>query len=166
MSFSVQVPDENIEWSGTNLNTVFAQRKNLVNPKFLMMIADILKLSRNAQRLLDDPTVLPLTLGQLLEREGFSTGFTDWYLIPMGDAIWSTPPGEMLDYPAATFLRFCNNHGLLTRDGQAAVAVAAGRRAVLRRGGRQGVLGRGLPERACRADRAERQRRHRPHREP
>jgi uncharacterized protein len=118
MSFSVQVPAENIEWSGTNLNTVFAQRKNIVNPKFLLMIADILKLSRNAQRLLDDPTVLPLTLGQLLEREGFSTGFTDWYLIPMGDAIWSTPPGEMLDYPAATFLRFCNNHGLLTVTGK------------------------------------------------
>ncbi len=118
MSFSVQVPNEDIEWSGHNLNSVFAQRKNLVNPRFLRMVSDILKLSRNAQRLLDDPTVLPLTLGQLLEREGFSDSFTDWYLIPMGDAIWSTPPGDMLEYPAATYLRFCNNHGLLTVTGK------------------------------------------------
>jgi predicted NAD/FAD-binding protein len=118
MAFSVQVPNENIEWAGHNLNSVFAQRKNLLNPKFLRMIADILKLSRDADRLLDDPSVDELTLGQLLEREGFSAGFTDWYLIPMGDAIWSTPPGDMLDYPAGTYLRFCNNHGLLTVSGK------------------------------------------------
>lgn len=118
MSFSVQVRDAGIEWSGTNLDTVFAQRKNLANPKFLRMLTDVLRLSRNADRLLADPTIADLTLVELLKREGYSDAFTDWYLIPMGDAIWSTPPGDMLDYPAQTFLRFCDNHGLLHITGK------------------------------------------------
>jgi len=113
MSFSVKVPAHGIEWAGTSLDSVFAQRKNITNPKFLRMLADVVRFSREADRLLADPSLDDLTLGQLLEREGYGAGFTDWYLIPMGDAIWSTPPGEMLDYPAGTFLRFCNNHGLL-----------------------------------------------------
>ena len=113
MSFSVQVRDADIEWSGTSLDTVFAQRKNITNPTFLRMLADVLRLSRDADRLLADPSTAELTLGQLMEREGYSKAFTDWYLIPMGDAIWSTPPGDMLDYPASTFLHFCDNHGLL-----------------------------------------------------
>ncbi|HSK48723.1 MAG TPA: FAD-dependent oxidoreductase [Coriobacteriia bacterium] len=118
MSFSVRVDSENIEWSGTSLNSVFAQRKNVTNPRFLRMLADVVRFSRDADRLLADPTIDELTLGQLLEREGYSTVFTDWYLIPMGDAIWSTPPGKMLDYPAATFLHFCDNHGLLHITGK------------------------------------------------
>jgi predicted NAD/FAD-binding protein len=113
MSFSVQVRDAGIEWSGSSFDTVFAQRKNLTNPKFLRMLTDVLRLSHDADRLMADPSVAELTLGQLMKREGYSDAFTDWYLIPMGDAIWSTPPGDMLDYPALTFLRFCDNHGLL-----------------------------------------------------
>jgi predicted NAD/FAD-binding protein len=113
MSFSVQVRDAGIEWSGTSLDSVFAQRKNLANPTFLRMLTDVLRLSRDADRLMADPTVAELTLGELMSREGYSDAFTDWYLIPMGDAIWSTPPGSMLDYPALTFLHFCDNHGLL-----------------------------------------------------
>ncbi len=118
MSFSVEVADEDIQWSGTNLNTVFAQRKNITNPKFLRMLTDVVRFSRDADRLLADPTVAELTLEQLLKREGYSDSFSDWYLIPMGDAIWSTPPGDMLDYPAHTFLRFCDNHGLLHITGK------------------------------------------------
>ena len=113
MSFSARVEDVDIEWSGTDLNTVFAQRKNLANPKFLRMLRDVLRFSKQADRLLSDPTTARLTLGQLLEREGYGDAFRDWYLIPMGSAIWSTPPGEMLNYPADTFLHFCDNHGLL-----------------------------------------------------
>ena len=113
MSFSVQVRDAGIEWSGTSLDSVFAQRKNLTNPRFLRMLSDVLRLSRDADRLIADPTVNALTVGQLMKREGYSDEFTDWYLIPMGDAIWSMPPGDMLDYPASTFLHFCDNHGLL-----------------------------------------------------
>ncbi len=118
MSFSVNIPGEDIEWSGSNLNSVFAQRKNIVNPRFLKMIAEVVRFSGDADRLLADPAIDQLTLGQLLEREGYGRAFTDWYLVPMGDAIWSTPPGEMLAYPAGTFLRFCDNHGLLHITGK------------------------------------------------
>lgn len=118
MTFSVQVRDAGIEWSGSSLGSVFAQRKNIANPRFLRMLGDVLRLSGDADRLLADPTVAELTLGQLMRREGYSDAFTDWYLIPMGDAIWSTPPGDMLDYPALTFLRFCDNHGLLHVTGK------------------------------------------------
>ena len=113
MSFSVQVRDAGIEWSGTSLDAVFAQRKNLTSPRFLRMLSDVLRLSHDAERLMADPTVAELTVGQLMRREGYSPEFTDWYLIPMGAAIWSTPPGDMLHYPASTFLHFCDNHGLL-----------------------------------------------------
>ncbi len=118
MSFSVRVDAEDIEWSGDSLNSVFAQRKNITNQRFLKMLADIVRFSHDADRLLADPTLETMSLGQMLEREGYSGGFTDWYLIPMGSAIWSTPPGEMLEYPAATFLRFCDNHGLLHITGK------------------------------------------------
>jgi predicted NAD/FAD-binding protein len=118
MSFSVQVGTEHIEWSGTNLNTVFAQRANIVNPKFLSMLAGVLKFSQDADRLLADPSINEITLGELIEREGYSRAFIDWYLLPMGDAIWSTPPGLLLEYPAGTFLRFCDNHGLLHVTGK------------------------------------------------
>jgi predicted NAD/FAD-binding protein len=82
------------------------------------MLSDVLRFSRDSDRLLHDPSVAALTLGELLAREGYGKSFSDWYLIPMGDAIWSTPPGEMLDYPALTFLRFCDNHGLLHVTGK------------------------------------------------
>ncbi len=137
MSFSVRIPAENIEWSGHTLDSVFAQRKNIANPKFLKMLADVVRFSRDADRLLADPTTEELTLGQLLDREGYGGGFTDWYLIPMGDAIWSTPPGEMLDYPAGTFLRFCDNHGLLHITGKPKWrSVAGGARTYVERASR------------------------------
>lgn len=137
MSFSVQVADEGIEWSGTNLNTVFAQRRNLANPRFLSMLNDVLRLSRDADRLLADPSVAELTLGQLLEREHYGKTFCDWYLIPMGCAIWSTPPGQMLDYPALTFLRFCDNHGLLHVSGKPAwLSIPGGARRYIEAAGR------------------------------
>ena len=118
MTFSAQIRDAGVEWAASGLNGLFAQRKNVANPRFLRMIADILRLSRDADRLLADPTVADLTLGELMRREGYGDIFTDWYLIPMGSAIWSTPPGDMLDYPALTFLHFCDNHGLLHITGK------------------------------------------------
>ena len=113
MSFSVQCPDEGIEWSGSGIASIFAQRENIANPVFLRMLVDIVRFSRMAERLLADESVDALTLGELLDREGFGHGFTDWYLVPMGSAIWSTPAGRMRDFPAKSFLRFADNHGLL-----------------------------------------------------
>lgn len=118
MSFSVQCPAEGIEWAGKSLDSIFAQRTNLANPAFLRMLVDIVRFSGMAERLLHDESVDPLTLGELLQREGLGKGFTDWYLIPMGSAIWSTPPGQMLGFPAKSFLRFCDNHGLLHITGK------------------------------------------------
>lgn len=121
MSFSVSVPRgtgadaRRIEWGGSNLDTVFAQRRNLVSPLFLGMLRDLLRFNRQATELAlgQSAAVGDLTLGQFLKRNNYSDTFRDWYLLPMAGAIWSCPLSTMLAYPAATFIRFCHNHGLL-----------------------------------------------------
>ncbi len=113
MSFSVHCDENNLEWSGTNINTVFAQRKNIFNIRFLKMLYDIRRLSRDADRLVNDPATADKNLGQILDREGYGKGFKEWFLVPMAAAIWSTPPDNMFGFPAQVFLRFCDNHGLL-----------------------------------------------------
>lgn len=113
MSFGVSIEQPDIEWAGTNLGTVFAQRSNLLKPKFLMMLRDILRFNRNAQRYLDMTKDTPVTLGELLERERFGRSMRDWYLLPMAAAIWSASVKDILDFPASTFLAFCLNHRLL-----------------------------------------------------
>ncbi len=112
MSFSVSLDQGRVEYSGTNLNGLFAQRSNLLRPGFWTMLRDILRFYRESSQLFDglDDSV---TLGQMLEQQGFGSRFRDDHLVPMGSAIWSTPAQKMLDYPAKTFLRFCQNHGLL-----------------------------------------------------
>lgn len=113
MSFGVSIGQPDIEWAGTNLNTVFAQRSNLLRPRFLSMLRDILRFNRNAQHYLDQMRLAPLTLGELLERERFGDAMRDWYLLPMAAAIWSSSVKDILGFPAATFLTFCLNHRLL-----------------------------------------------------
>ena len=113
MSFSVKLPHLNLEWAGANLSTLFVQKRNLVRPGFWRMIRDILNFNKRSHALLDEMRGSGLTLGQLLEREGYSQEFRDWYLLPMGAAIWSSPMDEMADFPAETFIQFCLNHGLL-----------------------------------------------------
>jgi predicted NAD/FAD-binding protein len=117
MSFSVQHLSDRIEWKG-DLGGLFAQPGNLVRPAFWEMLREVFRFSRNANRLLADPGIDSLTLGELLAREGYGRPFVDWYLVPMGAAIWSTPVGRMLDFPAGTFLRFCDTHGLLHVTGK------------------------------------------------
>lgn len=122
MSFSVRIDRpgrQALEWSGSNLDTVFAQRRNLANPRFLTMLADILRFNREATalaRAVDDPqalTSLRMTLGDYLDLHHYSRAFCDWYLLPMGGAIWSCSTQTMRGFPLATFVRFCDNHGLL-----------------------------------------------------
>ncbi len=119
MTFSVRLSGRGtrtVEWAGTDLNSVFAQRRNLVDPRFLRMLADLLRFNRRATHLArraDDPTVAALTLGEFLDANGYSQAFRDWYLLPMAAAIWSCSPTQMRDFPLATFVRFCANHGLL-----------------------------------------------------
>jgi predicted NAD/FAD-binding protein len=113
MSFSVRVDECGLEWSGTNLASVFAQKRNLVSPRFWAMLADILRFNRETTRLLNEHRVADVTLGEYLDDQRYGRLFRDWYLIPMAGAIWSSPRNEILQFPLPTFLRFCRNHGLL-----------------------------------------------------
>jgi predicted NAD/FAD-binding protein len=114
MSFSVQAPQHGIEWSGSDLNTVFAQRANLLRPRFLGMLAQILRFNRLATGLAvnGDEAALTEPIGDFLDRQGFGEAFRDWYLLPMLGCIWSCPTDQMLRFPVATMIRFCHNHGL------------------------------------------------------
>ncbi len=113
MSFSVSSETTGIEWAGTSLDTLYAQRRNLLRPAFHRMVADIVRFNRTAVRLSSE---LPerATLGELLVRFRPGSLFADHYIVPMGAAVWSTPPGKLLDFPARTFVRFFENHGMLS----------------------------------------------------
>lgn len=113
MSLSVRFTQPNLEWGGTNLATMFAQARNLARPAFWAMVRDILRFHKEAEANLTAARDGQWSLRELLEKRGYGRSFADWYLIPMGAAIWSTPPAGMLDFPAATFLHFCLNHRLL-----------------------------------------------------
>lgn len=113
MSFSVAIPDLALEWAGTDLGSVFAQKRNLLRPSFWRMLNDILRFNRNAQAYLRESQIQGWTLGQLLDIHGYTDSFRDWYLIPMAAAIWSSPAKEILEFPAQTFITFCLNHHLL-----------------------------------------------------
>ena len=113
MSFAVSANNGALEWAGTNLDTVFAQRRRLASPAFLGMLANILHFNRHAMQLLTECERCPMTLGDLLTQQGYGALFRDAYLLPMAAAIWSSSPRDILEFPATTFLRFCLNHALL-----------------------------------------------------
>ena len=113
MSFAASVGDPPLEYAGSDLNTLFAQRRNLLNRPFLSMVWDILRFNRLCKLKLRNEEFGALTIGELLEREHLGACFRDHYLLPMAAAIWSCPPQTMLDFPAASFARFFDNHGLL-----------------------------------------------------
>ncbi len=119
MSFSVQVPGalkgKTLEWSGTDLNSVFAQRGNLVNPRFWRMLADVLRFNALCTRIAKDQREKELQqpLSEFLRTHKFSEPFRDWYFLPMLGCIWSCPTDQMLQFPVATMIRFCHNHGLI-----------------------------------------------------
>ena len=113
MSFGVSLAEPELEWAGTDLASVFAQRSNLVRPAFLAMLRDILRFNRETTRMAHEGSMPALSLGEYLDLEGYSQAFRDWYLLPMAAAIWSCPTRAMLAYPLATFVQFCHNHGLL-----------------------------------------------------
>ncbi len=141
MSFSVSVPlgpganARRLEWGGANLDTVFAQRRNLASPAFLGMLRDILRFNRQATAVAAGrETCGDLSLGQFLDRHRYGKPFRRWYLLPMAGAIWSCPLATMLAYPAATFIRFCHNHGLLqVNDRPQWFTVAGGARQYVQR---------------------------------
>jgi predicted NAD/FAD-binding protein len=119
MSFSVQVPasagQARLEWSGASLNAVFSQRRNLLSPRFLGMLRDVLRFNRLATdiALRNAEGELMQPLQDFLRAHHFSAEFTNWYFLPMLGCIWSCPTAQMLQFPVATMIRFCHNHGLI-----------------------------------------------------
>ena len=111
MSFAVSLSEPAIEWSGSSLATIFAQRANLARPAFWRMLQDIFRFNREV--VANAEGAGRMSLGEYLDRHRYSIEFRHWYLLPMAAAIWSCPTQTMLDYPLATFVRFCRNHGLL-----------------------------------------------------
>ncbi|BAN26986.1 NAD(P)/FAD-dependent oxidoreductase [Caballeronia insecticola] len=113
MTFSVSLDGGRFEWAGTNLNTVFAQRRHLFSPTFIGMLRDILRFNASAQGHLEAASVNRCSVGELLVEGGYGAPFQRHYLLPMAAAIWSSAASDVLRFPAATFLRFCLNHALL-----------------------------------------------------
>ncbi len=116
MSFSVKVRQAggDLEWAGSNLATVFAQPGNLLRPGFWRMLKDILRFNQAATELARTGQIdHGLSLGDYLTQHAYSRNFIDWYLLPMAACIWSCPTAQMLEFPLLSFVRFCDNHGLL-----------------------------------------------------
>lgn len=115
MSFSLSCERSGLEYNGTNVNSLFAQRRNALRPTFLRMIWDILRFNREARELLRGDHA-DLTLGEYLARRGYSNSFRERYVVPMGMAIWSATEQAMLDFPARFFVEFFDRHGFLNVD--------------------------------------------------
>lgn len=113
MSFAVRDDETGLEWCGSSLNHLFAQRKNLFNLRFLRMIASVNRFNKEAVAALADPRTAEESLGDYVRRRGYGDDFFNLYLVPMSSAVWSTPPELMLTFPAASLLRFFHNHGFL-----------------------------------------------------
>ncbi len=113
MSFSVRDHESGLEWCGSSLNHLFAQRRNLLNLRFLRMLAEVNRFNREAVEALHDPRLLELTLRDYVRSRGHGRDFVNLYLVPMSSAVWSTSPDQMMDFPAKALLRFFHNHGFL-----------------------------------------------------
>jgi predicted NAD/FAD-binding protein len=111
MSFAVSLDSGRLEYSGTGFSGLFAQQRNLFNPRFWLMLRDLLRFYRETPSHAGKLGLL--ALGEFLEREGYGRAFRDDHLLPMAAAIWSAPASTLLEYPAEAFIRFCDNHGLL-----------------------------------------------------
>jgi predicted NAD/FAD-binding protein len=122
MSLSVQHLPTGLEYNGNGFNKLFAQRRNLGSPRFLSLIAEIMRFFRIGRRWLEEEAEGALSdadedaeedLATFCKRHRFTPDFIDLYLVPMSSAVWSTEPGRILDFPAATLLHFFHNHGFL-----------------------------------------------------
>lgn len=113
MSFSVRHGPRRLEFCGSSLNHLFAQRRNLLRPGFYRLLMRIERFNREAADALDDAAFQMMTLAEYVAHRGYGQDFLHHYIIPMSSAVWSTPPAKMLEFPATTLLRFFHNHGFL-----------------------------------------------------
>jgi uncharacterized protein len=133
MSFSVSLDHGRLEWSGDNLATVFAQKRNLVRPSFLLMLREILRFNRICLEDRSAGRLETMSIGDYLNWRGFSPGFTNNYLVPMAAAIWSSPVAKMLEFPAEHFIQFFDNHRLIYTKPHPWRTVTGGSRNYLRK---------------------------------
>ena len=124
MSFAVSLDGGRLEYAGSDLRGLFAQPRNLISPRFGSMLADLLRFYRNAPR--DLPTMGLQSLDSYLDANRYGEPFRHDHLYPMAAAIWSTPAADVGSYPAAAFVRFCANHGLLQITGRPVWRTVAG----------------------------------------
>ena len=113
MSFAASVDDGALEYSGSGLAGLFAQKSNILRPRFWRMLGDIWRFYREGPAIMEMPGGDEESLGDYLDRQGYSHAFVYDHLLPMAAAIWSTAAHEMRDHPASAFIRFCSNHGLM-----------------------------------------------------
>ena len=114
MSFSYYCKKSNFQYAGTNLNGLFAQRSNIFKPRFYSFLLGIARFCSEARQEMANDRVGSTSLGVYLDSWGYSDDVINNYIIPMGAAIWSMPRDEILDFPVQAFLRFFDNHGLLS----------------------------------------------------
>lgn len=114
MSLSVSIGGGRLEYGTTSLNHLVGQRSNMLRPRFLAMVRDILRFYRTAPLLLDHPSIEGVSLGEYLDREGYSTAFGEDHILPISAAIWSTTPDRMRHYPLKPFIRFFVSHQLFS----------------------------------------------------
>ncbi len=117
MSFAVHNEASGLEYNATRLDTLFCQRRNLLSPRFLGMVRDLLRFYREAPALLDRDDRGP-TLGDYLVEHGYGAAFRDDHLVPMASALWSSPPTRILEFPARYLVRFMHNHQMLDLTGR------------------------------------------------
>ena len=125
MSFGVRCDPTGLEYSSATLSSLFAQRRNLLNPGYVRMLRDILRFNRDAPQAVRNGAA-PLTLGEYLATTNLSPRLAQHYLMPMGSALWSVPGGRVMEMPAEFFVRFFENHGMLTVNDQPEWRVVAG----------------------------------------
>ena len=117
MSFGVRSDVSGVEYGTRSAAALLAQPTNLLRPRFVSMVRDILRFHRQAGPAVRNGAA-DMTLGEYVATAGFSTPFNDDFLVPMGSALWSAPKADVLDMPASFFVRFFENHGMLSVDDQ------------------------------------------------
>ncbi len=118
MSFSVQHVPTGLEYSGSSVNHLFAQRKNIFNIRYIKILMEIGRFNRQSIQIMDDPRYADYSLRQYIKEFNYSDDMLWKYLVPMSSAVWSTPMEQMLDFPAVALIRFFHNHGFLGLDTQ------------------------------------------------
>jgi uncharacterized protein len=113
MSFAVRHDPTGYEYNGGDFDRIFGQRKNLISPRFWNFVLKIDRFNKETVEALQDPQFAKMTLAEYAAHRGYGQDFLDLYIVPMGSAVWSTPPDLMLKFPAVTLMRFWHNHGFL-----------------------------------------------------